>query len=140
MLTGPEWEDGNGKKERYGWALAVDIMANACVEGYVQNVYAQSKKMPDDSFQRINGTFTVHLAFSLRALESYSAVKDIIENVSRRTSGLPCRAGQNVDIMGRNGAKFLMYMDKTEEERKRKKGKKGDGKKGDGKCKKGGGG
>ena len=107
----------------------------------VMNVNVQTRKGDGGNRVRIKGTFTIVTRFGNESLNAKQAVEQHLEQETRRYSGLQTHDGEAAPGGDLTGNKLLLYLNKTKDERDRKRAREeekgGKGGKGRGKGKKG---
>ena len=97
---------------------------SAKTHAIVRNIYAQYKWAGEKGWERIAGTFKIHLRFCLRQLGMHDALGDAPEAELRWASGLRA-SGKTAEEAGvtTKARVLLIYMNKTEAEREAAEGK-----------------
>ena len=114
---GDEWVDGDGRAtEKLQRLKAIEAFAGAFYEANIENIVEQKR-----AGQRIKGTFVIRLHNSTEALEANAAVVRVLEEETRRYSGMTARGRPAVSGSERSGERLLVYRNKTQEERDRKR-------------------
>lgn len=128
---GDDWSEGKRKV----WRALLTWERAATTHALVRNVYARYRRSAEGSWQRIPGTFNVHLRFCLAQLGMHTALVDTLEAQLRWQSGLKAAGKTPAEANVAPGERVLLvYLNKTEAQREKGKSK-GKGDKGKGKGK-----
>ena len=127
--VGEEWVKNEQPTEKKEMVAAVEQFIEAFGVELIQNINAQTRKAANDGRSRIEGTFTVVIAYEIEALMARQAVRTVLERATRKYAGMPVRnfgnaaasVGDTIPVEQLSGSKFLVYNNKTPEERDRKR-------------------